>query len=78
MAEVSGLFRRRVLDAQTDALRKLLDANPSLSPRFRAVIHFPGYTPTQLAAIVAALAGEAGLRLTSTATSKAAAVLAHR
>src|SRR5205814_8224521 len=38
---------------------------------------FPGYTPAQLAAIVAALAGEAGLCLTAEAQRKAAAVLAE-
>jgi transcriptional regulator with XRE-family HTH domain len=66
-----------ILAGRADQLRELLDGNPSLAPRFRAVIPFPGYTPRQLAAVFAALAGEAGLRLTSVAARKAADVLAQ-
>ena len=56
-----------ILAGQADPLQKLLRGNPSLAARFRAVIHFPGYTTEQLAAIFAALADEAGLRLTPAA-----------
>jgi len=65
-----------ILAGQADPLDKLLAGNPSLAARFRAVIHFPGYTAEQLAAIFAALADEAGLRLTPAAGRKAATALA--
>ena len=55
----------------------MLAANPALAARFPAVINFPGYTAGQLAAIFAALAGEAGFTLTPGAPCKAAAVLAE-
>ncbi|MGH3125554.1 MAG: hypothetical protein ACRDND_31640, partial [Streptosporangiaceae bacterium] len=58
-------------------LRGLLRAHPALAARFPAVIDFPRYTPGQLAAIFAHLAGEAGFTLTPAAARKAAAVLAQ-
>ena len=66
-----------ILSGQAEPLQKLLDGNPPLAARFRAVIGFPGYAPGQLAAIFGALADEAGLRLTVAARAKAAAVLAQ-
>jgi hypothetical protein len=65
-----------ILSGQAGPLRDLLRASPALAARFPAVIDFPGYTAGQLAAIFAALAGEAGFTLTPEATRKAAAVLA--
>jgi transcriptional regulator with XRE-family HTH domain len=65
-----------ILAGEAGRLQKLLDGNPSVAARFRAVIHFPGYTTEQLAAIFAALAEEAGLRLTPSAGLIAATVLA--
>lgn len=64
-------------ESTTGPLRALLHAHPPLAARFRAVIDFPGYTPAQLAVIVTALAGEAGLVLTTAARAKAADVLAR-
>ena len=46
-----------------------------LAARFPHLITFPRYTAAQLAAIFAALAGEAGFALTTAAAGKAAAVL---
>ena len=66
-----------ILSGRTDPLRAMLAASPALADRFPAIIDFPGYTPAQLAAIVTALAGEAGLCLTADAQRKAAAVLAE-
>jgi AAA lid domain/ATPase family associated with various cellular activities (AAA) len=66
-----------ILAGQAVPLRRMLHDNPPLAARFRAVIDFPGYTPEQLTVIVIALADEAGLRLTTAARSKAAAVLAR-
>jgi hypothetical protein len=66
-----------ILSGRKDPLHALLAASPALAARFPAVIDFPGYTPVQLAAIVTALAGEAGLCLTADAQRKAAAVLAE-
>jgi SpoVK/Ycf46/Vps4 family AAA+-type ATPase len=66
-----------ILAGPADLLRGMLDANPPLAARFPAVIHFPGYTAGQLAAIFATLAGEAGFTLTPDAARKAAAVLAE-
>jgi hypothetical protein len=66
-----------ILAGQAGPLRRMLHDNPPLAARFRAVVDFPGYTPGQLAVIVVALADEAGLRLTTAARSKAAAVLAR-
>lgn len=66
-----------ILAGQAEPLRKLLYAAPPLAARFRAVIDFPGYTSAQLAAIFAALAGEAGLSLAPEAECKAAALLAQ-
>jgi ATP-dependent exoDNAse (exonuclease V) alpha subunit len=65
-----------ILSGRKDPLHALLAANPALAARFPAIIDFPGYTPAQLAAIVTALASDAGLRLTADAQRKAAAVLA--
>ena len=65
-----------ILSGRKDPLHALLAASPALAARFPAVIDFPGYTPAQLAAIVTALASEAGLSLTPDAQRKAAAVLA--
>jgi hypothetical protein len=66
-----------ILSGRERPLRDMLHANPALAARFPAVIHFPGYTAVQLAAIFAALAGEAGFTLTPDAARKAAAVLAE-
>ena len=66
-----------ILAGEADPLRRLLGDNPPLAARFRAVIGFPGYSPAQLAVVFAVLADEAGLRLTTAARSKAAAVLAR-
>jgi transcriptional regulator with XRE-family HTH domain len=66
-----------ILAGEAEPLGRLLRGMPPLEARFRAVIDFPGYTPRQLAAIFVTLADEAGLRLTSTARAKAAAVLAR-
>jgi hypothetical protein len=66
-----------ILSGRKDPLHALLAASPALAARFPAVIKFPGYTPVQLAAIVTALASEAGLCLTADAQRKAAAVLAE-
>ena len=66
-----------ILSGRKDPLHALLAASPALAARFPAVIDFPGYTPDQLAAIVTALASEAGLCLTADAQRKAAAVLAE-
>jgi ATP-dependent exoDNAse (exonuclease V) alpha subunit len=66
-----------ILSGRKDPLLALLAASPALAARFPAIIDFPGYTPAQLAAIVTALASEAGLRLTAGAQRKAAAVLAE-
>jgi hypothetical protein len=49
-----------VLAGEVEPLRRLLYAAPPLAARFSAVIEFPGYTPAQLAAILAALAADAG------------------
>ena len=65
-----------ILSGRKDPLHALLAASPALAARFPAIIDFPGYTPAQLAAIVTALASEAGLCLTPDAQRKAAAVLA--
>jgi hypothetical protein len=66
-----------ILSGQDEPLRKLLQANPPLAARFRAVVEFPGFGPAQLSAIFGTLADEAGLRLTVAAGRKAAAVLAQ-
>ena len=66
-----------ILAGQAGPLRDLLRASPALAARFPAVIDFPGYTPGQLAAILATLAGEAGFTLTPDAARKAATVLAR-
>ena len=65
-----------ILAGQAEPLDKLLAGSPPLAACFRAVIHFPGYTTEQLAAIFAVLAEEAGLRLTPAAGHQAATVLA--
>jgi hypothetical protein len=64
-----------ILAGQAGPLRRMLHHKPPLAARFRAVVDFPGYTPEQLAVIVVAVGDEAGLRLTTAARSKAAAVL---
>ena len=66
-----------ILAGRERPLRDMLHANPALAARFPAVINFPGYTAAQLAAIFAALAGEAGFTLTPDAAGKAATVLAQ-
>lgn len=66
-----------ILAGGAGPLRRLLHDIPQLAARFRAVIDFPGYAPGQLSAIFVTLADEAGLRLTTAARSKAAAVLAQ-
>jgi hypothetical protein len=66
-----------ILAGQVAPLERLLHEMPPLAARFRAVIRFPGYAPRQLSAIFVALADEAGLRLTTAARAKAAAVLAQ-
>jgi AAA lid domain/ATPase family associated with various cellular activities (AAA) len=66
-----------ILAGQAEPLDRLLLDIPPLAARFRGVINFPGYTPGQLSAIFVTLADEAGLRLTTAARSKAAAVLAR-
>ena len=66
-----------ILAGQAAPLRGMLAASPALAARFPAVIDFPGYTTAQLASIFAALAGEAGFTLTTTAARKAAGVLAQ-
>jgi hypothetical protein len=65
-----------ILAGHAAPLHGLLATSPPLAARFPAVIDFPGYTPAQLAEILATLAGEAGLTLTPAATAKATAVLA--
>ena len=65
-----------ILAGRAGPLGDLLRASPALAARFPVVIDFPGCTAGQLAAIFAALAGEAGLTLTPDAARKAAAVLA--
>jgi hypothetical protein len=66
-----------VLAGQEEPLGRLLRGIPPLAARFRAVIHFPGFTPGELSAIFVTLADEAGLKLTTAARAKAAAVLAQ-
>jgi SpoVK/Ycf46/Vps4 family AAA+-type ATPase len=66
-----------ILAGSEGPLRRMLAADPALAARFPAVIRFPGYAAGQLAAIFAALAGEAGFTLTPDAACKAAAVLAE-
>ena len=66
-----------ILAGQAGPLRGMLRASPALAARFPAVIDFPGYTTGQLAAVFAALAGEAGFALTPAAERKAATVLAR-
>jgi SpoVK/Ycf46/Vps4 family AAA+-type ATPase len=44
-------------------MRTFLHANPGLSSRFTHVIHFPGYTDQELAAIFTGMAEQAGLHL---------------
>jgi hypothetical protein len=64
-----------ILAGHAGPLRGLLAGDPSVAARFPAVIDFPGYTPAQLAAIFANLAGEAGFSVTPAAATKAAALL---
>ena len=59
-----------ILSGRKDPLHALLAVNPALAARFPAIVDFPGYTPAQLAAIVGALASEAGLCLTADAQRK--------
>lgn len=65
-----------ILAGHAGPLHALLATSPPLAARFPAVIDFPGYTPSQLAVILATLASEAGFTLTPAATAKASAVLA--
>jgi hypothetical protein len=65
-----------ILAGHKDPVSELLGASPPLAARFPAVIEFPGYTPSQLAAVFATLAGEAGFTLTPGAARKAATTLA--
>jgi hypothetical protein len=53
-----------ILAGRAGPLRGMLHASPALAARFPATIHFPGYTPAQLTAILRTLAAEAGLTLT--------------
>jgi hypothetical protein len=64
-----------ILAGQPGPVRGLLAGHPALAARFPVIIDFPGYTPAQLAAILAALAAEAGFTLTPDAAAKAATVL---
>jgi len=64
-----------ILAGPPGALRALTADSPALAARFPHLITFPRYTAAQLAAIFAALAGEAGFALTTAAAGKAAAVL---
>jgi len=66
-----------ILAGQPGPIADLLRTSPALAARFRAIIHFPGYTPRQLAAVFAALADEAGFTLSPDAAHKAAAALAQ-
>jgi len=65
-----------ILAGQPGPVGALLGASPALAARFPVTIEFPGYTAAQLAAIFAALAGEAGYTLTPDAAAKAATALA--
>ena len=65
-----------ILAGHTVPVGELLDASPAMAARFPVVIEFPGYTLSQLAAVFATLAGEAGFALTPDAVDKAAAALA--
>ncbi len=65
-----------ILSGRAAPLGELLRTHPALAARFPAVIHFPSYTAAQLAAIVTALAAEAGFTPHPAAGRKAAAVLA--
>ena len=67
----------RCLYQELTCSRDHLRASPALAARFPAVIDFPGYTTGQLAAVFAALAGEARFALTPDAERKAATVLAR-
>jgi len=64
-----------ILAGQARPLGALLRASPALAARFPAVIDFPGYTTSHLAAIFTALAAEAGFALTPAAAHKAGVVL---
>ena len=66
-----------ILSGDREPLHAMLAVSPALAARFPAVIDFPGYSPAQLAAIVTAMASEAGLCLTADAQRKAASVLAE-
>lgn len=65
-----------ILAGQATPLRGLLHTSPALAARFAATIDFPGYTATQLTAVFAALAAEAGFTIAPAAERKAAALLA--
>jgi hypothetical protein len=64
-----------ILAGHAGPVAELLAASPALAARFPVIIDFPGYTAVELAAIFAALAGEAGFTLTPDAAGKAADVL---
>jgi hypothetical protein len=65
-----------ILAGQAVPLRDLRRVSPALAGRFPTIIHFPGYTPCQLATVFATMAAEAGFTLTPDAMAKATAVLA--
>ena len=62
-----------ILAGQAGPLRDMLHATPALVARFPAIINFPGYSASQLAAVFATLAAESGF--TPDAEHKAATVL---
>jgi type II secretory pathway predicted ATPase ExeA len=66
-----------ILAGQTEPLRRMLSAVPPMAARFRAVIHFAGYTTAQLVAIFATLAAEGGFTLTPEAEQAATALIAQ-
>jgi transcriptional regulator with XRE-family HTH domain len=49
-----------ILSGRAEPLRKLLQANPPLAARFRAVIEFPGFGPAQLSVIFGTLGRRGG------------------
>jgi hypothetical protein len=66
-----------ILAGDAEPLHGLLDDYPALAARFPAVVAFAAYSPAQLAAVFATLAGEAGFTLTAAARRRAADLLAR-